>query len=158
MAYMNQGHSAGCIFCDHPGRGVSAETLTIFLGERAFVLLNRFPYTSGHLMVVPFRHVATPVALEPGEWAEMGALVQRSVRALEATYRPQGFNIGMNVGRAGGAGIEDHCHMHVVPRWFGDNNFVPVVGDTRVIPEALEVTHQRLVAAFADQDAVEEVR
>jgi ATP adenylyltransferase len=158
MAYMNQGTVAGCIFCDYPGRGVSAETLTVHLGRRAFVILNRFPYTSGHLMVVPYRHVATPVDLEPGDWAEMGDLVQRAVRALEATYHPQGFNIGMNVGQAAGAGIADHCHMHVVPRWTGDNNFVPVLGETRVIPEALEVTHGRLVAAFAALDAVEEVR
>lgn len=155
---MNQGAVKGCIFCDYPGRGVSRDTLVVHLGERSFVLLNRFPYTSGHLMVVPFRHVSSPVDLLASEWAEIGDLVQRSVKALDATYHPQGFNIGMNVGRAAGAGIDDHCHMHVVPRWIGDNNFVPVLAETRVIPEALEVTHQRLVAAFADLDAVEEVR
>jgi ATP adenylyltransferase len=152
MAYIGQGSVAGCIFCDYPARGVGEETLVVHLGERAFVMLNRFPYTSGHLMVVPFRHVSTPADLDPAEWAELGVLVRRSVKALTATYGPQGFNIGMNVGRAAGAGIEDHCHMHVVPRWVGDNNYVPVLADTRVIPEALEVTHRRLVAAFAGGD------
>ncbi len=148
----------GCIFCDFPAQGVSDRTLVVLVGRQAFVMLNRFPYTSGHLMVVPFRHVATPVDLLPEEWAEMGELVQRSIRALESTYHPQGFNVGINVGRAAGAGIEDHCHMHVVPRWSGDNNFVPVLAETRVIPEALEVTHLRLVEAFVKQDAGEEVR
>jgi ATP adenylyltransferase len=158
MAYLGQGAVVGCIFCDFPAQGVSDRTLVVLVGRQAFVMLNRFPYTSGHLMVVPFRHVATPVDLLPEDWAEMGELVQRSIRALESTYHPQGFNVGINVGRAAGAGIEDHCHMHVVPRWSGDNNFVPVLAETRVIPEALEVTHLRLVEAFVKQDAGEEVR
>jgi len=155
MNYVSNGNPPGCIFCDLPGRGVGQETLIVHLGRTAFVMLNRFPYTSGHLMVIPFRHVATPVELQPDEWAEIGALLKRSMEALKAVYDPNGFNVGMNVGRAAGAGIDEHCHVHVVPRWVGDNNYVPVLAETRVIPEALEVTHRRLVEAFEKQDSTE---
>lgn len=149
MAYIAGGNPpGGCLFCELPPRGVVEDTLVLHVGQRAYVVLNRYPYTSGHLMVVPFRHVASPALLQPEDWAEMGDLVRRSLRALEAEYRPQGFNVGINVGRAAGAGIEQHCHMHVVPRWNGDNNFVPVLAESRVIPEALEVTWRRLKAAF----------
>lgn len=150
MTYINEGNArGGCIFCELPPQKRDAENLILFQGQHAFVILNRFPYVSGHLMVVPYRHVSTPVVLLPEEWAEMGALVRKAVTGLGELYRPQGFNIGMNVGRAAGAGIDDHVHLHVVPRWMGDNNFVPVLSETRVIPEALEVTYRRLLPVFA---------
>jgi ATP adenylyltransferase len=150
MAYIAGGNPpGGCLFCELPPRGENPETLVVHRGQRAYVVLNRFPYTTGHLMVVPYRHVDSPDRLDPGDWVEVGALVARCLRALKAEYRPQGFNVGINVGRAAGAGIEDHCHLHVVPRWNGDNNFVPVLSEARVIPEALDETWRRLTAAFA---------
>ncbi|HOI11181.1 MAG TPA: HIT domain-containing protein [Myxococcota bacterium] len=148
MAYIKGPDAPACIFCDLPTRGPDDTTLVLHKGARAFIVLNRYPYVSGHLMVVPYRHVASPVELAADEWAEMDALVARSLRALQAEYAPQGFNIGMNVGRAAGAGIADHVHMHVVPRWQGDNNFVSVLSQTRVIPEDPVVTYRRLSAAL----------
>jgi ATP adenylyltransferase len=135
---------AGCVFCsardDHDDR-------TTFLLQRsahAFLILNAYPYASGHLMAVANRHVGAIGDLDGDELADVMRLVQRGVAALGAEYGPQGFNVGMNQGRAAGAGIEDHLHVHVVPRWNGDNNFMTVTGDTRVLPETLERTWERL--------------
>jgi ATP adenylyltransferase len=113
------------------------------------VMLNRYPYNSGHLMIIPHRHLRDVARLTPQECAEMMALLQRMVAALTAEYRPQGFNVGMNLGEVAGAGIAEHLHMHLVPRWGGDTNFMPVVGATKVLPEALEQTWTRLRAALA---------
>jgi ATP adenylyltransferase len=135
-----------CIFCDLPARGDDEQNLILARSGRAFVILNAFPYNAGHLMVAPFRHVGELEDVSEGELADLDALLQRSIRALRDEYAPQGFNIGMNLGRVAGAGIPDHVHWHVVPRWNGDTNFMPVVGQTKVLPELLEESFQRLSA------------
>ena len=122
--------------------------MVLFKGKHAFVILNRFPYITGHLMVVPYRHVASPLKLKPEEWAYSSALVRPVVEAIEKVYKPQGFNIGMNIGQCAGAGIHEHIHIHVVPRWSADTNFIPVLAETRVIPEALEDTYRKLLPFF----------
>ncbi len=149
MAYIQaakeQGEDDGCIFCDLPTEGDDERTKILVRGERAFVILNSFPYNPGHLMVAPFRHVGDLGAIETDEFAEVDALLTRSVRALEEEMEPHGFNLGMNLGRVAGAGIPGHLHWHVVPRWNGDTNFMPVVGQTRVLPELLDETYARLL-------------
>ena len=135
---------SGCIFCDAVTSDDDHRALVLTRGEHAFLILNAYPYASGHLMVAPKRHVGLVSEARTAELTEAMTLVQRAVTALGAEYRPDGYNIGMNQGRAAGAGIEDHLHIHVVPRWNGDNNFMPVVGDTRVLPETLQHTWERL--------------
>jgi ATP adenylyltransferase len=137
---------SGCLFCDACEAGDDRARLVLHRGPRAYLILNAFPYTSGHLMAVPNRHVATVVDADADDLAETMALVQRAVRALTAEYHPDGFNIGINHGRAAGAGIQDHLHVHVVPRWNGDSNFMPVIGEVRVLPESLDATWSRLKA------------
>ena len=128
----------GCIFCE------PEPELVLARGELAFVLLNRFPYSSGHLMVAPYRHVGSYGALVDDEALEIHRLAAAAIAALDAEYRPHGHNLGWNLGRTAGAGIVDHVHQHVVPRWGGDTNFMPVVAGTKVIPEALAATAERL--------------
>jgi ATP adenylyltransferase len=140
-----------CIFCEFSSQGPEhdAENLIVHRGERCFVILNKFPYTNGHLMVAPFEHIATLPELDADTSAEMMALAQRSMKLVEATYSPQGYNVGVNQGRVAGAGIEHHIHMHVVPRWGGDTNFMPVLADTRVMPQSLEESYEALSGGFA---------
>ncbi|MBX3006263.1 MAG: HIT domain-containing protein [Anaerolineales bacterium] len=138
----------GCVFCQVLTQADSAETLVLHRGADAFVMLNRYPYTSGHLMVLPLAHVARLDALTPAVRAEMMELQTQAVALLEAVYAPQGFNLGANLGSAAGAGIAEHLHLHIVPRWAGDTNFTATVGQTRVLPETLEETWQRLRAAW----------
>jgi len=137
-----------CIFCRYPAQPPTRDRANLLLlrGAQCFVILNRYPYNSAHLMIVPYRHLHDVTRLSGEESAEMMALLQRMVSLLEAEYHPQGFNAGMNLGEVAGAGIADHLHMHVVPRWAGDTNFMPVVGQTKVLPEALEQTYDRLKA------------
>ncbi len=137
----------GCVFCDAQ-TGTDAAPLTLYRGVTCFVILNLFPYNNGHLMVVPNRHVATLGLASPEELAELMRLTQASEVALTEAYRPQGINVGMNLGRPAGAGIADHMHIHVVPRWSGDTNFMSVVGGVRVLPEDLEQTGNRLRPIF----------
>lgn len=137
-----------CVFCDAVSANQDRETLILLRGEKTFVILNRYPYTSGHVMVVPYAHVADLAAADPEMLAEMMKFAQRMQTALQKTYRPEGFNIGMNLGRAAGAGIVGHLHLHVLPRWAGDANFMTVVGETRVEPEELSTTYERLHAAL----------
>jgi len=148
QAAKEQGDDAGCIFCDLPAEGDDERTKILRRGELAFVILNSFPYNPGHLMVAPFRHVGDFRALEPSELADTDALIGRSIGVLEDEMQPHGYNLGMNLGRVAGAGIPDHLHWHVVPRWNGDTNFMPVVGQTRVLPELLEETYRRLGPRF----------
>ena len=136
----------GCVFCDLP-HGEESERI-LARSDLAYVVLNKFPYNPGHLLVVPFRHAGDLEDITPQENAEMQALLQRSVRALREESEPHGFNIGMNLGRVAGAGIPDHLHWHIVPRWSGDTNFMPVVGRTRVLPELLADTARRLAPRF----------
>lgn len=140
----------GCVFCQVVTQADSAETLVLHRGTDAFVMLNRYPYTSGHLMVLPLAHVARLDALTPAVRAEMMELQTQAVALLEAVYAPQGFNLGANLGSAAGAGIAEHLHLHIVPRWAGDTNFTATVGQTRVLPETLEETWERLRAAWKE--------
>ena len=137
----------GCVFC-RATEGDDAEHLVVHRGERAFVLLNKFPYTSGHLMVAPYRHGANFGDLDEAESLEVHRLATQGLTALGAVFHPEGFNLGWNVGRVAGAGIVDHGHLHVVPRWNGDTNFMPVLADVRVIPEHLISTRSKLVEAW----------
>jgi ATP adenylyltransferase len=135
---------AGCVFCTARDHRDDRTTYLLERSEHAYLTLNAYPYASGHLMAVVNRHVGTLPDAQAVELADMMRLVRRAVAALAAEYRAEGFNVGLNQGRAAGAGIEDHLHMHVVPRWGGDSNFMSVVGDTRVLPETLETTWERL--------------
>lgn len=142
----------GCIFCqalDLPGQA----TLVVYRGERAFVILNLYPYNNGHLMVVPRRHIAALAEAEPEELQELMALTQRAEMALTEAYQPHGLNVGLNLGRAAGAGVADHLHIHLVPRWSGDTNFMTVVSEVRVLPETLEETARRLRPIFERMSA-----
>src|ERR1700674_2817863 len=138
-----------CIFCDAAEARDDAQSLIVLRAEKNFVILNRFPYTSGHVMVVPYAHAADLSAADPETLAEMMRLAQRVEMALGTTYHPEGYNIGMNLGRAAGAGIIGHLHLHVLPRWTGDSNFMTVIGETRVGPEELSTTYERLRNALA---------
>ena len=137
-----------CIFCAKPDEGKDRENLIVHRGDRCFVILNLYPSTNGHLMIAPFEHVATIQGLPDETVAEMMALAQRAIEVLEETYEPHGFNVGFNQGRVAGAGVEHHIHMHVVPRWGGDTNFMPVLADTRVMPQTLEQTYEALEGSF----------
>jgi ATP adenylyltransferase len=137
-----------CVFCDALAAKDDAGTLIVLRGKKNFVILNRYPYTSGHVMVVPYAHIADFAAAEPETLAEMMSLAQRVQTALDRTYRPEGFNLGMNLGRAAGAGITGHLHLHVLARWSGDANFMTVVGETRVEPEELSTTYERMRKAL----------
>jgi len=145
MAYIeNHNLNNECVFCSALERLDGPENLIIDRGQRAFVILNRFPYTSGHLMVVPYRHQANLELLDGETRAEMMELATLSLQVLKRVYDPQGFNLGINIGEIAGAGITDHVHLHVVPRWGGDTNFMSSLGQTRVIPERLEDTYLRV--------------
>jgi len=148
VEYVRQTGQKGCIFCRAWKSDKDRENYVVHRCADAFVMLNAYPYTSGHLMVAPRRHVGDVTRLSTDELAELMEATKLSVRALRRAFKPQGFNIGINLGRVAGAGVEDHIHIHVVPRWAGDTNFMPVLGDTRVIPEALDRTHRLLTQAF----------
>jgi ATP adenylyltransferase len=139
---------AGCIFCTKPAEDDDAENLILHRGERAFVIMNLFPYTNGHLMVAPFEHRSRIQDLDEATLGEVMALGQRSMNALDRGYSPDGFNVGFNQGRVAGAGFEGHIHMHVVPRWGGDTNFMPVLADTRVLSQSLEQGYELLREVF----------
>jgi ATP adenylyltransferase len=154
MAYVRGGGDGGggCIFCDLPAAGEEhdEENHLLARGGLSFVLLNAFPYNPGHLMVAPYRHVGRYRELTAAELAEMMAFAGTAIGALEEDAGAHGFNLGMNLGQAAGAGIADHLHLHLVPRWGGDTNFMPVVGETKVLPELLAETYQRLRPKFRD--------
>jgi ATP adenylyltransferase len=137
----------GCVFCFAPGLDDEAG-LVVHRGEYAFVLLNRYPYAAGHLMVAPYRHAGDLAGLTDAEALEIHRLAATAVTVLGEAMAPQGFNLGWNLGRVAGAGIVDHVHQHVVPRWAGDTNFMPVLADVKVMPEALESTRRKLAEAW----------
>jgi ATP adenylyltransferase len=139
---------AGCIFCEGLKQQDGPENLIVYRGPKAFVILNRFPYTSGHLMIVPYEHKPSLELLEPASRTDIMELSARAIQVLQALYSPQGYNLGMNIGNAAGAGISEHVHLHVVPRWVGDTNFMSAVSQTRVLPELLEETYQRVKEAW----------
>jgi len=147
--YIRKGtKETGCVFCRAARSRDDASVYVLDRGRLAFVLLNKYPYLPGHLMIAPYRHSATFARASRELTAEMTDLLQRSLRVLTKHYRPQGFNTGMNLGRAAGAGVVDHFHLHVVPRWTGDSNFMPVCGRTKIVLEDLETTHARLAPLF----------
>ena len=137
-----------CIFCAKPAEDDDAENLIVHRGELCFVILNLYPYTNGHLMVAPFDHVGRIQDIPAETTAEMMALSQRAITVLQSKYEPQGFNVGFNQGRIAGAGVEHHIHMHIVPRWGGDTNFMPVLADTRVMPQTLDQSFETLRGEF----------
>ena len=145
MEYIKGEKPAGCVFCKCSSRG---EEYVIYEGKSSFVMINRYPYVNGHLMIIPVRHIGKIEDLTQKERSEIFALLDTTVRVLQEAMNPDGFNIGMNIGKAAGAGIEEHIHVHVIPRWEGDTNFMSVVNDVRVIPEDVQTTAARLVPLF----------
>jgi ATP adenylyltransferase len=144
MAQVNQGKQPACIFCEALEHNQDEETLIVYRGEQVFIILNRFPYTSGHVMIVPYAHIAELKLCEPGALGEMMDLAQKMEGVFLREYTPDGMNLGMNLGRAAGAGVTGHLHLHMLPRWIGDSNFMTVTGETRVHPEELSTTYQRI--------------
>ena len=144
MAYVQKASAGGCLLCQKPREIDDEANLILFRGEHNFIILNAFPYNPGHLMVAPYRHIGDLQDLTDGEAKELFVIVNRSLRLLREVMKPAGFNIGLNVGKAAGAGIAEHLHVHIVPRWEGDTNFMPVLSDTKVIPEALISTYSKL--------------
>ena len=136
-----------CIFCAKPAADDDEANLIVHRGEHCFVILNLYPYTNGHLMVAPYEHIGALQEIPAATTAEMMAFAQTAMRRLEDVYGPQGYNVGFNQGRIAGAGVEHHIHMHVVPRWAGDNNFMPVIADTKVMPQTIEQSYAALKGA-----------
>ncbi|MEI7644627.1 MAG: HIT domain-containing protein [Chloroflexales bacterium] len=154
MTYIKRGDGPGeeiCVFCAMAAapRDHDVDNLVLYRGERCLVVLNLYPYNTAHLMVVPFAHTADLPGLDAAAAGELLTLTQRCVRILGDTYQPHGFNLGMNLGSIAGAGIAEHLHMHIVPRWSGDTNFMPIIGGTKLIPEDLDSTYDRLRPGFA---------
>jgi len=149
MVYIeNPNKEENCVFCTEPDRPESDDNLVVYRGQRAYVILNRYPYTSGHLMIVPFDHQPSLEMLPPEVRAEIMELAARAIQILQNEYHAQGFNLGVNIGEAAGAGIIGHVHMHVVPRWSGDTNFMSTLVQTRVLPESLGDTCRRVRSAW----------
>lgn len=151
MSYIKASNAkdGGCVFCRALEQKDGAENLIVHRGEQAFVILNRYPYTSGHLMVLPYAHVPRLDEIDAKVRSEMIELVEQATGVLEKVYSPEGFNLGANLGSAAGAGIEEHLHLHVVPRWVGDTNFMSTVGETRVLPEELANSWEQIHAAWS---------
>jgi ATP adenylyltransferase len=147
LRYIIGTKATGCVFCQ-PAAPDEKDSLVVYQGALAYVILNLYPYNNGHVMVVPYRHESSLARLTSDEMNEVGRLTQLSERALREAYRLDGINVGVNLGAAAGAGIEEHVHVHLVPRWKGDTNFMTVVGETRVLPEEIQTTAARLRAIF----------
>lgn len=147
MRYLTGSKAQGCILCDKLCEGRDRENLVVYRGRRAFICLNLYPYSNGHLLVSPYEHVPSLELLDDETQLDLMRLVTLGIRLLRQVMNPTGFNVGINIGRSAGAGVDDHVHIHVVPRWDGDTNFMPVIGETRVLPELLETTRDKLAAA-----------
>ena len=156
MGYVTAEQPEGCIFCAKPAAGDDEANQILYRGDLVFIMLNAFPYNAGHLLIAPFRHLADPLAMTPQESSELLYGIRIAIEALRACLEPEGLNIGINVGQVAGAGYADHLHVHVVPRWSGDTNFMAVTADTRVVPEALADTYRRLREALARREASEQ--
>ena len=144
IRYIESPKYEGCIFCDFPKENKDEERLILYRGKSCFVIMNNYPYNPGHLMIAPYRHVASVEELNDEEALEMMKLSQKMVEVIKKAMNPDGFNLGINLGKVAGAGIEDHIHLHIVPRWNGDTNFMPVLADVKVIPEAIEDSYKKL--------------
>lgn len=152
MAYIGaDSNQAGCVFCEKASSTADESNFVLLRGERCFALMNIFPYNNGHLMIAPYAHLATILELDPPTLTEMMTIAQRCVRACQEAMGAQGFNIGINQGGVAGAGIADHVHMHVVPRWGGDTNFMPVLADVKVMPDLLENSYRQIRSALVAQ-------
>lgn len=138
----------GCIFCNKVEEGDDRESLILHRGETSFIIMNLYPYNTGHVMVTPYRHVGDLELLDAAELKELMDLTTLSIRAIKKEMDPQGFNLGINLGKAAGAGFDEHVHMHIVPRWQGDTNFMPVVGESKVMPENIADTYDRLAKSL----------
>jgi ATP adenylyltransferase len=147
MNYIREGKSKGCFFCHKLSEGKDEQNLILYQGKHGFVIMNKYPYNNGHLMIVPKRHCLDFEQLNDLEIVELFTLLKASLHVLRTTLSPHGFNIGVNIGKSGGAG-EEHLHLHIVPRWTGDTNFMPVFNEAKVIPEYLGETYRRLRSAF----------
>ncbi|MBI4040370.1 MAG: HIT domain-containing protein [Deltaproteobacteria bacterium] len=148
LEYIKNKKEAGCVFCACVRKKNKKEALILAQEPLSFVILNKYPYTCGHLMVIPLRHVPTLEDLSSEEGLEIFLVIQQVMKILKKVFKPQGFNVGVNVGRAAGAGIEGHVHFHIVPRWSGDSNFMPVIGKTRVLPASLQKIYDQLFPHF----------
>ena len=148
VAYIRAEKPKGCILCDKPAGKNDVENHILFRGNLSYVMLNAYPYNPGHLMVVPYRHISNMEEMTAAERNEHYAIVSQCLKALKEEFKPQGVNIGMNLGKVAGAGIDDHIHTHVIPRWNGDTNFITTVADARVVPEALADTYRKLKERF----------
>ncbi|MFC1954073.1 HIT domain-containing protein [Chloroflexota bacterium] len=148
MEYIQMEKAEGCILCDKPGEDNDVANYVLYRGDKNFVIMNSYPYNPGHLMVTPYRHIASLVEMTGEERHEHFDIVSRSIEVLRQVFNPGGFNLGINMGKVAGAGIEAHIHTHIVPRWQGDTNCMPVIADVRVIPEALAETYQKLKGKF----------
>ena len=148
MEYIKSDKSEECIFCTLPKSDEDEKNLILFKGPLCFIILNRYPYNSGHLMVSPYRHLACVTLLDKPELAEMNELSLKCVEILREVNSPEGFNLGINLGKSGGAGFEEHIHTHIVPRWGGDTNFMPVLAETKVHPEHIDATYRKLLPYF----------
>jgi ATP adenylyltransferase len=148
MQYIQMEKPKGCILCEKPKQNTDALNYILYRGNKNFVMMNSYPYNPGHLMIAPYRHVANLEELTSAELQEHFEIVSRGIVLLKQVFCPAGFNIGLNLGRVAGAGIDDHIHTHIVPRWQGDTNFMPVLSDVRVMPEALAETYEKLKGKF----------
>ena len=148
VEYIRMEKPKGCILCDKPKESRDVENYIIYRGKHNYVILNAYPYNPGHLMVAPYRHLASPEDLTPEERNEHFEILNRALGALRVDFNAPGFNIGMNVGKVAGAGIDDHFHTHIVPRWVGDTNFMPILADTKVVSEGLADSYRKLAEKF----------
>jgi ATP adenylyltransferase len=150
MKYILSEKTSGCIFCEKIASEEDRENYVLYRGERACIMLNLYPYNNGHLMVIPYQHESSLEGLDEPVLSELMNLVNKCLRALRRTMKPHGFNIGLNIGKVAGAGVREHVHIHVVPRWEGDTSFMPVLARTKVIPELLEETYDKLSSALRE--------
>ena len=148
LEYILKDKEKGCIFCRKPEQNEDDKNYILYRGKTCYVMMNLYPYTGGHLMVSPYKHAADTTKLSQDELTELMTVTNKSIKALKKLMSPDGFNVGINIGKAGGAGIEEHLHVHIVPRWAADTNFMPVLSDTRVIPEGLTETYDKLKPLF----------
>ncbi|MCD6320149.1 MAG: HIT domain-containing protein [Candidatus Desulfofervidaceae bacterium] len=148
MEYILGEKEPGCIFCPHTRKGTDEDNLILFKGRLTMVMMNKFPYNNGHLLVSPLRHVSSLDALTPEELTDLMLKIRASLKFVKQEMNPDGFNVGLNIGKVAGAGVEQHLHFHIVPRWNGDTSFMTVLGEVRVIPEHLKATYKRLKPYF----------
>ena len=150
ISYLDTPQDNNCIFCDKPKDTKDKENFILYRGKLSFVMMNLYPYNNGHLMVSPYKHISSITKLESEDLFDLLKVTQISTQILENVFNPGGFNIGMNIGKSGGAGFADHVHIHIVPRWNGDTNFMPVLSETKVMPEHLNSTYDKLLPSFKD--------